>query len=741
MRKTIRFRKTTRREVLKEFAGAAMASQLAAHGDVEAKAIDSMPSAPPPVGVTLEDSKLRVTFDPTSGALTSLVNKQSGWVIQRRPELGISFRMQAPLRGRHDNFILGQEQRAARVEKSGNQIHLEWHNLISQHAGVLPMAFAATVTLSGGALTFEASLYNRSDLVVNTVEYPYLGDLSAPSPETKMWRRHMWYGNLQSQEIHPHFRNDKGYWGDLCPLETAGSERSLFCLIQSEGQGFYVQVNDTEAAYLVQYTFEQKPGDLNSITDLVPEEAVISNHPVHLEFRTTHFLFTPPNSEAKLTPIVFRCYPGDWQAGVDLYKTWRKTWFHQRPIPGWAQEVHSWQQIQLNSPEDSLRYSYRDLVKIGDDCAANGVRAIQVVGWNRGGQDRGNPSLDTDPRLGTWQELDDAIRQIQAKGVKVVLFGKFKWADMTTEWYRRDLHKYDIVDPYGIPYQGAGYNYDTPEQLAGINTRRFGIMCFVDRAYLQVAANEFKKVVALKPAGFLYDEVCSHGPALYCFAPDHGHVVPSFVYAGDIPMGEVLDTDTHHDPDFLFAGEAPEDIVIQRYPLSYFRIGDGHTPVCRYIDPQAPLMVAVTGFDDREMLNRILMYRYIISYEPYNFKGRLGDFPLTLAYGRKIDALRQRYKRWLWDSEYRDTLGAKVTVGGAPHRLYSVFQTAAGERAVVVVNQEPDREIQARVEIPEPRELAVVSPEEPDERPTAGAMAIPARSAAVVIERKSTRSR
>ena len=40
-------------------------------------------------------------------------------------------------------------------------------------------------------------------------------------------------------------------------------------------------------------------------------------------------------------------------------------------------------------------------------------------------------------------------------------------------------------------------------------------------------------------------------------------------------------------------------------------------------------MTAVTGFNDRNMINQCLMYRYIISYEPYNFKGRLDDYPLT----------------------------------------------------------------------------------------------------------------
>ena len=167
-------------------------------------------------------------------------------------------------------------------------------------------------------------------------------------------------------------------------------------------------------------------------------------------------------------------------------------------------------------------------------------------------------------------------------------------------------------------------------------------------------------------------------------------------------------------------------------PCSYFRIKDDSVPVCRYIDPQAPLVVAVTGFDDREMLNLCLLDRYIIEYEPYNFKGYLEDFPLTLDYGKKIDALRRKYKDYLWDATFRDTLGANVNADGA-HR-YSVFVTPSGKRAVVVVNQEFHKAITAQVELPNPGKLTVATPEEPDARPTDGTLKIPARSAAVVME-------
>jgi hypothetical protein len=77
-------------------------------------------------------------------------------------------------------------------------------------------------------------------------------------------------------------------------------------------------------------------------------------------------------------------------------------------------------------------------------------------------------------------------------------------------------------------------------------------------------------------------------------------------------------------------------------------------------------------------------------------------------------------------------LGAQVTADGA-HR-YSVFTTAAGKRAVVVINMEFSKAITATVGLPNPGKLVVATPEAPDAQPTTGTLEIPARSAAVVME-------
>lgn len=692
------------------------------------------PAPPMAADTALEDSRLSVTFDTASGALTKLEDKSLHWMIERRPELGASFRLHAPLPQERYNFVLGQKQRAAIVKKiADNKLFIEWKNLVSERGGVLPITFDATVTLENGSLTFDGKLINDSPLSIETLEYPYFGDLNAPARNSRMQVRTMWYGNLQSDQIYPEFRNEKGYWGDFVPIKTFESYRSLFCLIEAPDEGLYVEMKDPTQPYLIEYTFEQQPGVVESINSDVPQQDEISGHASHLEVRATHFLFTHPHSTSKLAPVVLTPYRGDWHAGVDLYKEWRATWFKPPHPPTWVTDVNSWQQLQINSPEQDYRVPYADIIKYGQECARNGVKGIQLVGWNFEGQDGGDPSQDIDPHLGTWQQLHDVIARIQAMGVKMVLFGKLNWADLTTNWYKTELYKYQCTDPFGIPYEQGGYSYYTPTQLAGINNHRRAVMDFNDPAYQEVATREFRKVLALGASGWLFDENCHHGPVKYSFATGHGYDPPGFIYGGDMPMAARFRAAADQlNADFVLAGEGQQDWLMQYYSVSYFRIDAGSTPVARYIDPHAPLMVAVTGLDDREMLNLILLDRYIISYEPYNFKGRLSDFPLTLAYGKKIDTLRRKYKPLLWDADFQDTVGADVNADGA-HR-YSVFLAKNGKRAVVIVNEEEEKEISASIELPHPGRLQVATPEQPDAHAAPGIIRIPARSAVVVFE-------
>jgi hypothetical protein len=276
--------------------------------------------------VTLENESLTVAFDSASGALTRWEDKSTHWTIERRSELGDSFRMFAPLPERRYNPILGEKQHASEVKKiSDNELRLQWKDLASENGGVLPITFNVDVTLTNAAIVFNGELINDSPLTVETVDYPYFGDFNTPSRDSRLELCLGRDGKTTSEardQIYPHFANEKGYWGVFFPLKTREAQPFPFCLIQAPEEGVYVGVGSGTVPYRIQYTFEQHPGVVSSVNTLVPEEDEIGGTPVHLEVRTCHFLFTAPHSKAKLAPIVVQCYRGDRKAGADIDKQW-----------------------------------------------------------------------------------------------------------------------------------------------------------------------------------------------------------------------------------------------------------------------------------------------------------------------------------------------------------------------------------------------------------------------------------
>ena len=366
-----------------------------------------------------------------------------------------------------------------------------------------------------------------------------------------------------------------------------------------------------------------------------------------------------------------------------------------------------------------------------------GVKAIQLTGWNLGGQDRGNPSHDIDPRLGTWEDLRNSIAECKKMGVQIILFSKYTWADESQPWFKKELIKYAAKDPYG-DYTHGGYQYQTAVQLAGINTRNLIPMCQLSPDWRAVADNEFNKTIDLGAAGMLYDECQHHGGVTYCFAPNHGHHIPADVYSGDILLENGFrKISAQKNPEFLFAGEGIRDLQFRSYNVSYFRIGRDHIPMHRYVAPDALMMMHVTGYDEKYPVNQALLFRYILSYEPRYFKGHLSEIPVTMEYGRKMDALREKYSDFLWDGEFVSTVGAKVKVKNDAKVLYSVFiNHKTNKRAVVVVNPAYDQPITVEVE-PENRAggFLLATPEVPVATQSDGKTEIPAFGAVVFMEK------
>lgn len=693
--------------------------------------------------IVLANDTLRLEFDRKTGALVHIATADGTWQILDRPQLGLSFRLLVPLPGRRNNNVLGEKQQLTNLEldPDGRRACFTWQGITSELGGPLDIGVTLKVQLSGRQAVFTVTMANRSPYTVENVYCPYLGDVQhPPQPE---WLKTFVYNYAAAQEwpVWPQFQNMRGYYGVDYPTQISawsagvGAPMAPYILLRSPQQGLYVGV-DAPSSELVAWHLELRPGWGESINAQQPRTRTIAGQDVAVRFAAVHVPYIQPGETRTLTPIALEAYGGGWQAGVDIYKAWRDSWMTPPAIPEWAREPHSWQQIHINSPEDELRVPFTELVHIGEECARHGVKAIQLVGWNDGGQDQGNPSHDPDPRLGTFEELKQAIAAIQALGVKLILFAKFTWADRATERFRNELVRYAVKDPYGDYYHYQGYQYQTATQLLDINTKRLIPMCFGSEDYLRICDEEFRKTVELGADGILSDECLHHSPTLLCFDPDHGHRYGAPTYANDRQLIENFSkVALPVREDFLFAGEACYDWEMEAYHLSYHRSESlEHIPLSRYMLPHAPFMTAVTGFEDRSMVNQCLLYRYIISYEPYNFKGRLDDYPATMAYGKQMDALRTELRRYFWDGEFRHEVGALVTVKGQEHHPYAVFRAEDGTEALAIANYSDDAALTAEAVLESGQPLTRYRLVDDSKwRPVAEGILVPPRSAAVVL--------
>jgi len=640
----------------------------------------------------LKSENLYCEFSKETGALVQLTSLKTGWEIHNRPELGLSFRLMVPLSEElRNNDVLGERQKLTTVVESPDSLTFRWNGVVSERGGWHPIDIEIRVAVEGTQIVYYTHVNNHSQYTVEAVYSPYIADVRPPK-DVEWLKSFTWaYATSAECNLWPIFDNQHGYYGTDYPTQMSSRvPTNPFYLMRSENQGLYVGVK-AHSSEPIAWHIELRPGWDSSVNSRRPNMDMIAEKPVHTPFAAIHMPYILPGEVRNLTPVALDAFTGDWQHGVDIYKNWRDTWFTMAEVPEWAKNPHAWQQLHINSPEDELRMRFTELPAIAEECKKHGVEALQLVGWNDGGQDQGNPSHDHDPRLGTWEELRDAIAKCHEIGVRVILFAKFTWADRATDWFRKDLIKLAATDPYGDYYTYPGYNYFTPAQLLYINTKRLIPMCFRSEEYMKICEDEFQKLVDLKPAGILYDESQHHGVAWLCFSSNHGHRYGAPNYANDTEFMRRLGNMPGVPKDFLLAGEACYDWEMGSYHLAYFRTENKrHIPLNRYLHPHGEFMTAITGFNDRNMVNQCLMHRYIISYEPGNFKGKLGDYPETLEYGKKMDALRTEYRKWFWDGEYRDKCEAAVYVNGEAHPTYAVFKAEDGSLGVVIANYEDE---------------------------------------------------
>lgn len=393
--------------------------------------------------------------------------------------------------------------------------------------------------------------------------------------------------------------------------------------------------------------------------------------------------FIKPGESWASAPACINFHKGDWHSGADRYRRWVDTWMKIAERPNWVAGGMTWETVVFGYPDDLLLFRFSDIPKLARDAIKYGVNVINLTGFHRGGMDRGYPDYSPDPRLGTREELSEGIREANKLDVKVLPFVNIQVADVNTGEFKKELYKYAAKDRFGNQVR-IGYGMHTFAEKNKWGYRQLALMCPYAKPYQDLIVERFEQVAELGFNGLEIDKVTDYG---LCYDETHGHKPAEAFSKGIVEtLRRISEVCRKYNPEFLISVEASPPYLWPYANIGFFRLRDwDRSPICRYTFPEIMLTACVDQFDYHS-INNCLRVGYVINVEIHNAHETIASAPKLGNYIKEIVRIRRELGDYLWNGQFRDTVGATVE-GETEGILYGVhINKEANKKAVVLMN-------------------------------------------------------
>ena len=645
----------------------------------------------------LENDQYRVTINPENGSIVSFFDKKGVGEVIAEPRLAGSFRLLLPRPGHHSNYVLGKEQRVTSIKKTGDQATIRWDGPLVNARGTYDLAAAMTITFEEGGVTFRFEAENRSELELAEAWYPMLGGLMGLGPEEIRRDTHMAAGfdPLLDMPIFRHF-GAPNELGTPLPewLLTYPTPMSMaWCDLYNRhlDRGLYFASHDPVARYKgIRFALHPGLGRGRHGDDWPRPGEVPEDTPVGVVANWFHFPYTPPGGRFEGPPVVVRHHHGDWREAARFYREWFTMQFPVvDPRGSWMRrDMTAFQNTMFLLPEDTVNLTFKDVPRWAKDALDHGVPHVLISGWQVGGHDRGYPEYEPDPRLGTWEELEEAVHACHEMGVRVFFFVNIHVVDMTTDQYRRKLHRYTVRNDDGVPYQAVGWGMGTLGARLGLTHAMLGQVSAGLPEVRELFVRQVRKLAEIGADGIHIDK-CH--PLPLDFNPRRDGGPDSSPWEGTLRcIEETLETCRAINPEFALSVESNWDRMLSYTDVAWWA-ALGHRSSLRDTFPQWTLTGSVNQPFSYNVVNLLVWHGYAMLVGPGHYTISMNDTlwrPLS-AYIKEVQRIRQDLKDVLFLGELLWT--DPVVVGGpfAAHvgaRRSTFRNNETGKRACVLVN-------------------------------------------------------
>jgi len=686
-------------------------------------------------------------LDKVNGNVVGLHWKDPDEEIIKESRLGENFRILLPLPGYEANYFASSHQKA-RFEKMENGIVCHYDQLVNERQN-LSVKVDYKIESKDGQLLLSITVNNNTDQPLAEVYYGIIGGQKGLRKRTD--NRTLVPGGTVNNDpaMFTHFSGG-GYGGGNLGItySATGTTYPSWNMSMSwiedyntrEDIGMYYAQHDTVIRQATFY-YELRPSEKgNVIGDNWPaEKDVPQGTPIGL---TMGWMNTPYTKRGIFSsgPVVLQVHHGDWHEGSRIYRQWFDKYYNVKRAPTWLRNEMAWQSIIMMNSEDAIKYKFNDLPKLAADAKKYGVTTFEILGWDKGGIDRGYPEYEPDKRLGTKEDFSNALRGIKKLGVHPLIFANIQWMDTDIPLYYSKLKKYETKGRWADDLMLAGWGEGTISSRIGITRHN---MTKVTPSYPEVnklLMKYFLDLVKSGADGFQFDKTTSidvdFNPLLK-ISPDRAMAQAVF----DM-LGQVLTEGKKINPQLAIASELIWDRAFQYVDVSYLRMNDiDMDPVLKYTFPEWTSTIFAESPFDFNIMNNGMRYGFVWAMAPRHYSASLDEAltqPLS-NYVKELIRIRKKYSNILFTGRFLDTSGATVQCG--VHSRFSVFEAMndTTRKAVVVVNfDNKEDEMQVNIENAENGKAELCIPFQTDTLVQLPAkIRVPPRTCAVLVQLKS----
>lgn len=645
--------------------------------------------------ITLKNDRIEACFDTRNGALVKLVNKETGWKILNRKELGQSFEILMPLNGpemsetdRRYNIIKGIEQKPPVIERKNKSIVFTWADIRSEFMpDYVPVTFIGIVTLTESGLEYCGEVINNSVNPVEYVSWPCIGEITVPDKKQPLYQD----TRKASHQLFPHFYNQHGYWGVEYPTSTYEFPEHTFLSVHNAEQGFVFCHKYTEPEHLMLTSFELIPGF--ELRDTNPVEDEMDGEKVRIQFKANHVLYNNSGEKHTLDPVCLSVYKGSPTSALNYISKSEQA----RRAPQWLSQPLTWWKVSISDSRQLTEYAL--------EAAAKGVDVLQLGGWVH---DSGNELTQVDL-------LDEAIEKCHESGIRVVLETNWTSINRRSDAYKQKWRKNTVKDPYGIPYN--------PD-----------IICPLTQDVHNRASEQWLTLTALHKAdGFINSDNGHRNHSYICFDKTHGHSEGYPTAIGTLMLDRDMAEKIHSiSSDKAALGYGFLDTQNAFYDGYMIDVADNLIETHRALHPSATIIRTVDVRNARKDINNAMLHRLNIAYNLQFHNNHISAFPQISAYGRQIKELRTRYADRIWYTKIIDSSAASTGCKELSHTMYADKQ---GRRTVIIANNSTTDINPLNLKLDNAGELMYTTPEAPDLKPFVNGINLAPLSVIVIFEK------